>query len=138
MDSPILLTGSPHSQPRSRSRKWQCSCSAVLAGSVELPFLPEIPEDLSTCGPGADHMSSHLHHLWFPWEVEKATTQARLLPGRYGVEALSEHWVPWNKEGLCSVPLCWGSDDDHKGTVESLLLSCPFLSVTRADMMELC
>ena len=72
-----------------------------------------------------------------PWEVEKATTQARLVSGRYRVEALSGHWVPWNKEGLCSLPACWGSDDNHKGTVESLLLSCPSLSDTRADMMEL-
>jgi hypothetical protein len=73
-----------------------------------------------------------------PWEVEKATTQARLLSGRYRVEALSGHWVPWNKEGLCSLPTCWGSEDNHKGTVESLLLSCPSLASTRADMMQLC
>ena len=73
-----------------------------------------------------------------PYEVEKATTQARLLSGRYRVEALSGHWVPWNKEGFCSLPSCWGSYANHKGTVESFLLSCPSLSVTRADMLELC
>ena len=73
-----------------------------------------------------------------PWEVEKATTQARLLSGRYRVEALSGHWVPWNREGLCSLPSCWGSEPNHKGTVESLLLTCPSLAQTRADMMEFC
>ena len=73
-----------------------------------------------------------------PWEVEKATTQARFLSGRYRVEALSGHWVPWNREGLCSLPACWGSAANHKGTVESLLLSCPALSATRADLMQHC
>ena len=73
-----------------------------------------------------------------PWEVEKATTQARLLSGRYRVEALSGHWVPWNRGGLCSLPTCWGSEESHKGTVESLLLSCPSLSTTRANLMQFC
>jgi hypothetical protein len=73
-----------------------------------------------------------------PWEVEKATTQARLLSGRYRVEALSGHWVPWNRGGLCSLPSCWGTEESHKGTVESLLLSCPSLSTTRANLMQFC
>ena len=34
-----------------------------------------------------------------PWEAEKATTQARLLSGRYRVDTLSGHWIPWNREG---------------------------------------
>ena len=73
-----------------------------------------------------------------PWEVEKATTQARMLSGRYRVDALTGHWVPWNREGLCSLPACWTSESNHQGTLESLLLSCPSLSETRADMMQLC
>ena len=71
-----------------------------------------------------------------PWELEKATTQGRLLSGRYRVEALSGHWVPWNKEGMCSLPLCWGTDRAHKGTIESFILSCPSLSTTRANLNE--
>ena len=43
-----------------------------------------------------------------PWEIEKATSQARLLSGRYRLEALSVHWVPWDMQGMCSLPLCWG------------------------------
>ena len=35
-----------------------------------------------------------------PWEVEKGTSQARLLSGRYRVEALSGHWVPGNRGSL--------------------------------------
>ena len=66
-----------------------------------------------------------------PWEVEKATTQARLLSGRYRVEALSGHWIPWNKEGLCTLPDCWGTSLSHKGTIEAFLLSCPSLSTSR-------
>ena len=73
-----------------------------------------------------------------PWEVEKATTQARLLSGRYRVEALSGHWTPWNRGGMCSLPDCWNTVQSHKGTVESLLLSCPSLSLTRDDLMQMC
>ena len=66
-----------------------------------------------------------------PWEVEKATTQARLLSGRFMVGALTRHWVPWNREGLCTLPDCWGGADSHVGTIESFLLPCPSLSTTR-------
>ena len=41
-----------------------------------------------------------------PREVEKATTQARLMSGRYRLEALTKHWVPWNRTGLCALPDC--------------------------------
>ena len=73
-----------------------------------------------------------------PWEVEKATTQARLLSGRYRVEALSGHWTPWNRGGMCTLPECWNTEQSHKGTVESLLLSCPSLSLTRDTLMHMC
>ena len=47
------------------------------------------------------------------------------------MEALSGHWVPWNRQGLCSLPECWLSQGTHKGTIESFLLSCPSLSTSR-------
>ena len=72
-----------------------------------------------------------------PWELEKATTQARLLSGRFRVEALTGHWVPWNREGLCSLPDCWRTDHSHKGTVECFLMSCPSLASTRAELESL-
>ena len=71
-----------------------------------------------------------------PWEIEMATSQARLLSGRYRVEALSGHWVPWNTEGMCTLPECWKTDDAHNGSIESFLLSCPSLSSTRANLGE--
>ena len=70
-----------------------------------------------------------------PWEVEKGTTQARLLSGRFRVEALSCHWVPWNKEGLCTLPMCWRTAEAHRGTIESFLISCPSLSSTRQALL---
>ena len=71
-----------------------------------------------------------------PWEVEKATTQARLLSGRYRLESLTGHWVPWNRDGLCTLPECWGTPASHKGTVQTFLLSCPSLSPTRLALAE--
>ena len=69
-----------------------------------------------------------------PWETDKAITQARLLSGRYRVDALSGHWVPSNREGMCTLPQCWMTDDAHKGTIESFLLFCPSLSNCRASL----
>ena len=71
-----------------------------------------------------------------PWEVEKATTQARLLSGRYRLESLTKHWVPWNRKGLCSLPDCWESSTAHIGTIECFLLSCPSLSPTRLALAD--
>ena len=69
-----------------------------------------------------------------PWEVEKAVTQSRLLSGRFRLEALSGHWTPGNRAGLCSLPECWATPASHKGTVEAFLLTCPSLSATRAEL----
>ena len=69
-----------------------------------------------------------------PWEVEKGTTQARLLSGRFRVEALTGHWDPGNREGLCTLPECWRTLDWHKGSVEHFLLSCPSLSSARQTL----
>ena len=71
-----------------------------------------------------------------PWEVEKATSQARLLSGRYRVESLTGHWVPANREGLCNLPSCLGTAAAHRGSVECFLLSCPSLSVTREALLQ--
>ena len=69
-----------------------------------------------------------------PWEVEKGTNQARLLSGRFRVEALTGHWDPGNREGLCTLPECWRTLDWHKGSVEHFLLSCPSLSSARQTL----
>ena len=56
------------------------------------------------------------------------------MSGRYRLEALSGHWVPWNREGMCSLPMCWKTNNAHKGTLEAFLMSCPSLSHTRASL----
>ena len=84
-------------------------------------------------------MSPHLQVMWVlstPWEVEKATSQARMLSGRYRIESLTGHWVPWNREGLCTLPDCWATPLSHKGTIESFLLSCPSLASSRQALRE--
>ena len=47
---------------------------------------------------------------------------------------LTGHWVPWNREGMCTLPDCWGKTASHKGTVTFFLLSCPSLTFTRISM----
>ena len=69
------------------------------------------------------------------WEVEKATCQARLLSGRGKFERLTRHWTPWNQEGLCTLPDCWGTHVSHQGTIESFLLSCPSLQTIRQSLV---
>ena len=83
---------------------------------------------LSTCHPMFRLCGS------LPWEVEKAVSQARLLSGRYRVEALSCHWTSWNRKGLCSLPDYWGTNSSHQGTVEAFLLSCPSLVAVRTAL----
>ena len=69
-----------------------------------------------------------------PWEVEKSITQSRLLSGWFRLEALSGHWTPGNKDGMCSLPECWVTAASHKGNVEAFLLTCPSLSATRLEL----
>ena len=94
----------------------------------------------SLCHMKTDFMSLVVTHPLYttcvssPWEVEKAVTQARLLSGRYRLEALSGHWTPGNKDGLCTLPDCWGTPASHRGDVQSFLLSCPSLSTTRIEL----
>ena len=73
-----------------------------------------------------------------PREVEKATSQARLLSGRSRVEALTGHWIPWNKDRMCTLPECWETENSHEGTVEAFLMTCPSLSGTRDAMDTYC
>ena len=37
---------------------------------------------------------------------------------------------------MCSLTLCWRTDEAHKGTVESFLLSCPSLKTCRDSFKE--
>ena len=83
---------------------------------------------LTTCHPLALSCGSS------PWEVQNAVSQSRLLSGGYRLEALSGHWTPGNKDGMCSLPECWATPVSHKGSVEAFLLTCPSLSPTRIEL----
>ena len=70
-----------------------------------------------------------------PYEVSKAQVQARYLSGRARIEALSRHWDPSNKIGLCL--LCKDASP-QLGTMEHLLVSggCPELAEARLIMFS--
>ena len=69
------------------------------------------------------------HTIWLscgsnPYETHKAVIQAKMLSGRYVTDQLSRHWTS-NKDGICTIPGCSGTDI---GTLEHLLLFCPSLA----------
>ena len=70
-----------------------------------------------------------------PYEVSKASVQARYLSGRARVEALTRHWDCSNKEGFC---LLCNDVSPALGTLEHLLLSggCPALAEARLEMIN--
>ena len=107
---------------------WLDQLRTKAATLTSLQYLRTMYLGLSKCHPIFRSCGSS------PWEVEKGTTQARLLSGRFRVEALTAHWVPGNREGLCSLPACWRTQDWHKGTVEHFLLSCSSLSSVRQTL----
>ena len=39
------------------------------------------------------------------------------------LEALTCHWGPWNREGLCTLPLCWGTEYFEKPMASNLVVS---------------
>ena len=109
---------------------WLAKLRAQADQLSSLKYLQTNFLGLTTCHPMFSLCGSS------PREVEKASCQARFLSGRYRVEALSGHWTPWNREGLCTLPECWRTVHAHKGTVESLLISCPSLSPTRVATLQ--
>ena len=70
-----------------------------------------------------------------PYQVARATIQARYLSGRAKVEALTRHWDTSNKEGFC---LLCRDVKPTLGTLEHLLLSggCPALVEARLFMIS--
>ena len=78
----------------------------------------------------ADYMSlCQPHPIWStagssPFEVKKATVQARMLSGRYRTCWLRRHWSG-DPTGHCRVPGC----SDHPGTLKHMATGeCPGLS----------
>ena len=109
---------------------WLDKLRSQTASLSSLKFLKTDFLGLTRCHPIFRTCSSS------PWEVEKATTQARILSGRARLEGLTGHWVPGNKEGLCTLPDCWRTSAAHKGSVTDFLLSCPSLATTRESLQK--
>ena len=78
------------------------------------------------------------HPLWLtagsnPYEVNKATIQARMLSGRYRSESVCRHWSS-NKAGLCLLPNC--SSTEKIEDIPHILISCPSLTTIRSKMIK--
>ena len=67
-----------------------------------------------------------------PHEVNKAVIQARLLSGKYRFERFQRHYSDSNREGICSLNMCQGSNS-HEGNIESFFLKCKSLEKARDD-----
>ena len=79
------------------------------------------------------------HMLWStagtnPYEVEKATVQARMLSGRYRCEKLRRHWSE-NRSGICELEPC--QTEAIIGSLEHILLDCQGLSDCRTAVLSL-
>ena len=80
------------------------------------------------------------HPIWStagnnPYEVEKATVQAKLLSGRYRTCWLSRHWSS-DPSGSCSLPHCH-LNGPTPGTLQHLLLYCEDLVPARVRVATL-
>ena len=80
------------------------------------------------------------HPIWQsagnnPYEIRKATIQAKLLSGRYRSCWLSRHWSG-NASGDCLLPHCHMTCPTP-GTIEHLLLQCEDLDPPRKRILAL-
>ena len=80
------------------------------------------------------------HPIWStsgnnPYEVEKATVQAKLLSGRYRTCWLSRHWSS-DPSGSCSLPHCH-LNGPTPGTLQHFLLHCEDLVPARVRVASL-
>ena len=80
------------------------------------------------------------HPLWLttgsnPYEVNKATIQARMLSGRYRTEELRSHWSA-NTEGACLLASCTGLNTLED--IAHILLECESLRGIRTRIERFC
>ena len=108
---------------------WERKLRAAAAGLKSLSYFKP-----------AFYSLSRPHPVWStagnnPYEVEKATIQARLLSGRYRTCWLSRHWSS-DPTGSCSLPHCW-LNGPTPGTLPHLLLYCEDLLPARVRIASL-
>ena len=68
------------------------------------------------------------------FEVHKAMTTLKMLSGRYLTDMMQRHWTQ-NKAGFCRLPGCIPLQ--LPGTLEHILLFCPFLHEKRQGLLSL-
>ena len=107
-------------------RKLRLEASALTS----LRFLKTDFLGLSVCHPMIRLCSSS------PREVQKLTIVSRLLSGRYRLESVSKFFTPWNRDGMCCLPLCWNSPWSHKGDLESFICHCKSLELKRTLLLS--
>ena len=105
---------------------WEAKLRLEAAGLTSLKYFH--PQNMSLSSP---------HPLWLsassPYEVTKATIQAKMLSGRYRTELLCSHWST-NTNGWCLTPLCIGLN--LKEDLEHILVYCPSLAITRKNLQN--
>ena len=79
------------------------------------------------------------HYMWNtsagnPYETSKATILAKMISGRFRTEMFCRHFSKDNKHGNCSAPGC----SNVPGTLEHMLVTCPFLDQVREEMYSMC
>ena len=80
------------------------------------------------------------HPIWTtagnnPYEVDKATVQARMLAGQYRTCWLSRHWSG-DASGCCTLPAC-RLQNPTPGTLQHFLLECIDLKPARDRLLDL-
>ena len=76
------------------------------------------------------------HPLWSasagnPYETSKSIVVASMMSGRYKSDYMCRHWTPGNKCGQCLYPTCRDTNPPILGTLEHLLVYCPFHETIR-------
>ena len=68
-----------------------------------------------------------------PYQIAKATVQAKMLSGRYRTARLMRHWSQ-NREGYCLLPLC--SRLEIHEDIDHILVHCASLEDTRTRLTD--
>ena len=129
---PLTLLQSPIPKPKFKKQSkqavqdyWQQKLREEAAQLDSLSYFNPLYMSLSTP-----------HPLWLtttsnPYEINKAVVQARMLSGRYRSEGLCRFWSA-NPNGYCLLQSY--SDTCLKEDISHILLHCPSLSTTRANL----
>ena len=128
LSSPPLKTSF---KTKSKSKVMDFWESKLRAEASRLPSLQFFQQNF--------YSLSKPHPIWTtaggnPYEVEKATIQARMISGRYRTCWLSRHWSG-DTSGFCSLPNC--STKQIPGTLQHILLECQDLSPARSRVFSL-